>query len=248
MSAATSFDLSGTGIDAGPRPVWIPRWRGDKSPRLVSPRYLLRAHRNEELKAVVTHNGEPIVANGEVLTVELVPPWRRYAIGPAVDGRAELLDQRTFEREEELNYLEYFTLRGERPDDSSKRYIPNVKTFVSWKIDTMRAGFECPLGTYIGPQAVKEGEKQYDAVNDKLVSKQVDETIERMRAEIADRDERMARLEAMIEKMSGVKVAEKSAPPLRVSAKCGKEIDPRYMSQHIRMCKKGCREEHIAEA
>lgn len=239
MAAATMIpDLSGTGIQAELRPVWI-QGASKKQNHLVHPMYLARAHTAPEMAAVVTQNGDAIVQGGETLTVGLVPPWRRYAIGPVVNGRAELFPQPEFERLEERIYLDTFRFLGASPDDHAKRPIPNVRTFVSWKIDPMNAGRICPLGTYTAPQKAIIAPVAYDALNDRMVDRQSNAALEAAEAALAEKDARLTALEAKMAKLTGTKTAAKVAPA-RATAKCGKDIDARYMSRHVQMCKKGC--------
>lgn len=240
-------DLQGTGLDAGPRPVWIKKHESDKAPHLVHPRYLMRAHTREELAAVVTQNGVPIEQNGETLTIGIVPAWCRYAIGPVVGGKAELLSQDDFTREHEIVYMASFQLLGQRPDDKDKRYIPNVRAFVSVKADPFRPGRTCPLGTHLAKESPKEGKLVYDATRDAFTDRKANEVEERLRAELTEKTARLDALEAKVNQLVGREVeapraAVKAAAPDKVTAKCGKEVDPRYIKQHARMCKKGCRD------
>lgn len=239
MAASQMPDLSGTGIQAELRPVWI-QGASKKQNHLVHPLYLANAHTKDEMDAVVVEDGRPVVQGGETLTVGLVPPWRRYAIKRADGGRAELLPQPDFERLEERVYLDTFRFLGASPDDHSKRPVPNVRTFVSWKIDPMNAGRICPLGTYTKPQTAIIPEKAYDAVNDRMVDRQSNAALEAAEKALAEKDARLTALEAQMAKLTGTKV---SAPKSeRTTAKCGKEVDPKYLKQHARFCKKGCQD------
>lgn len=241
MSAQLIPDLGGdgTGLDAGPRPVWI-QGASKKAFHFVDPRYLARAHTAAEMSAVVTFHGEPITQGGETLTVGLVPPWRRYAVGPVVDGKAELLSQDDFAREDRAVYENSFRYRGERVDDPDKRFIPSVRTFVMVKRDHMNPGRICPLGTHIGPQEVVKGAKAYDPANDRMVDRQVNEAEERLRSEIESKDARLAALEAQVQALVGKKPAPAEDEPEMVMARCGREVKKMYLSQHVNKCKKGC--------
>ena len=239
MSAALIPDLQGTGLDAGPAPVWIKS--NAKTFHLVHPEYLRSPHTAAEMSAVVTQNGEPIVMGGETQTVGGVPPWRRFAIQHAVNGKAEILSQDDFVRAERRIFEDSFRLRGEKLEsDPDKRYIPNVRAFVSVKLDVMQPGRICPLGTHLEKQAVKQGPQAYDASNDRFIDRQVNEAEERMKAEIAAKDERLEALEAVVAKLAGQTPTPKPAPAALVTAKCGKEVNAKYLKNHERFCKKGC--------
>jgi hypothetical protein len=240
--SASAPDLAGTGLDLDIRPVWI-EGASSKQKFLVHPNYLRNAHTKADMSAVVTFHGEPIAQSGETLTVGLVPPWRRFAVGPVQDGKAEVLPQQEFERLDEFLYMESFRLRGERPDDHSKRFVPNVVNFVKVKIDPMQKGRICPLGTHTTPQKAIVTDKAYDSKLDRMVDRQSDEAAERHRAELAEKDERLSKLEATVNALVGKTVKPANLEAARVTAKCGKTVDPKYLKNHERFCKKGCQPE-----
>jgi hypothetical protein len=267
MAAALIPDLQGTGLDTGPQPVWIKT--SAKVSVLVHPSYLMRAHTKEDLTAVVTQFGVPIVQSGETLTVGLVPPWHRFAVGPVIDGKAEILSQDDFVREDERNYVDTFRFKGERIDDKDKRYIPNVRAFVSQKIDTRASGGYprlCPLGTHMLAEKPKAGAVVYDPAKDTVTPRQVDEVRQAFAAENAEKDRRLAELEAKVNELVGRKVdpaaanagtltdvrtvfdnfktvRDKPAKP-QATSKCGAWTgDATRLNSHVRFCKKGCKPE-----
>jgi hypothetical protein len=243
--SAVAPDLAGTGLDLDIRPVWI-EGASPKQRFLVHPNYLRNAHTKADMSAVVTFHGEPISQMGETLTIGLIPPWRRFAVGPVIDGKAEVLTQQEFERMDEFLYLESFRLRGERPDDHSKRFVPNVVNFVKVKLDPMQKGRICPLGTNTVPQKPIIAEKAYDAALDRMVDRATDETTERMRAELAEKDARLAKLEATVNALVGkaepAKKAKAAKPAAEtVTSQCGEWTGkPGHLRLHVKHCKKGC--------
>lgn len=130
-----------------------------------------REHPESAFSAVVTKNGEPISVHGDTLTVGKCPPEYRWAIGPAEDGKAEVLDQRTFEELHRLWYEETYLAKGAKDaGDPNLRPIPRSERFVSWKVDPVDESKLVPLGT--GMQAPRpEGEPKlvYVQSGDKLV-------------------------------------------------------------------------------
>ena len=237
-------DLGGTGLDMGPAPRWIKS--NAKTFHLVHPEYLRSPHTASEMSAVVTQNGEPLVMAGETQTVGGVPVWRRYALAHAVNGKAEMLSQDDFVRLERRVFEDSFLLRGEKLEaDADKRYIPNVRTFVSVKLDVMQPGRICPLGTHLEKQAVKQGVQAYDATSDSFVDRQVNEAEMRLKEEIAAKDARLEALEATVAKLAGQKPAAKAKHEM-TKAKCGAEVKAAYLKAHERFCKKGCSDAVVA--
>jgi hypothetical protein len=245
MSAAQVIpDLGGTGLDADVKPVWVTE--GPKRVHLVHPEYLKRAHTAADLAAVVTQNGEPIVQSGETLTVGLVPPWRRYAIGPVLDGKAEVLAQHVFEAEHRRVYEDSFRFRGERLDDPDKRYVPAVREFVSWKKDVRNEGRLCPLGTHMEKQEPKRGAVAYDPAKDEFTDPRVDAVRQTMEAQLAEERRRREELEAKVNALVGRAPAKPPKPKREremVTAPCGKEVAAPYLKAHKQFCKSGCRPE-----
>lgn len=212
MSAAPlAPDLQGTGLDTGPAPVWIVEDRETfkKRVHLVHPDYLRRAHTAADLSAIVTQDGEPITQAGETLTIGLVPPWRRYAIGPVVGGRAELLRQDEFERENAKVYIDSFRFRRERPDDEKLRAVPNVREFVSWKIDLQNPGRICPLGTHMEKQEPIRGAQAYDPARDEFSTAQTAAVRADLEEQLAEERRKREELEAKVNALAGVTAAPK---------------------------------------
>lgn len=244
MSAEMIPDLEGTGLETGPKPVWIQE--GPKRVHLVHPDYLKRAHTASDMNAVVTFGGQPIRANGEVLTIGMMLPWRRYAVGPVVNGEAEVLPQHDFEREHEKVYIDSFRFRGERVDDPKVRPIPSVREFVAWKKDPRFPGRICPLGTYTEKQEPIKGAQAYDPLKDEMYDKRAADVQSAIDAQLAEKDKQLAALEAKVNLLAGM-VQDKPSKPKKeveqVTAPCGTWTGAaNRLHAHQRFCRSGCKE------
>lgn len=190
---------------------------------------------NANLDAVVTYQGLAIQQGGETLTIGLVPPERRWAIGEAKDGRAEVLPQHVFENDHLTWWTQEFIAKGDTPDDHTRRYIPHVREFVSHKVDPANTSRLVPLGTDFSPGEPKRPEKYYRQSSDSMVDAEVWDR------ENHEQEEKISRLEALVEKLLAEKDAAPEvavAPPpepTKTAAPCGKEVQ--RVGPHMRWCK-----------
>lgn len=229
--AVATSELDGTGIEEAPRHRLIDaRQKGQHSFwAFVHADYVRRAHKGPDLEAVVTRNGEPITCNGETLTVGMCPPERRFGIGPASGGTAEVLLQHEFEREHEKVYMAGFALRNAPAPDPNLRHKPNVYDFVSVKEDPADKSSLIPLGMGVLPPVQRT--EQYSQENDTFVP-------------IApQRDERDERIEALERKLAAaVGESVDKSPELeeedkeQETAPCGALVAKGYVSRHTSRC------------
>ena len=203
----------------------------------VTAEYMGRAHKNTDLNAEVHYRGEPIEQNDERLLVGMVPIERRWCIGPAENGVAELMDERDFHGEYQTWYDHSYAFHGQSPDDASKAHIPHPKAWVSMKVNPSNPRKLLPLGMH--PPGVKpkfdpkrDGTHTYDPELDDFVSaKPVRD----------ERDERIAELERQLAAIQAKEGAE-AAAAVEDTAKCGKKVRPGYVNQHEAKCGT-CKEE-----
>jgi hypothetical protein len=147
-----------------PDPVWV-----QGTDYLIPSFYDGRWH-NAHFDAVVTVNGQPIERNGEIMTVGMVPPWRRYALDPA---SAEALPQHEFERAKTNADQEYVLTKSGGKSNLAfpeKEPLPNVLEFLSWKRHPLEAEKLIPLGVSHERQQIRKGNHFYDPIQQKLVS------------------------------------------------------------------------------
>lgn len=191
--------------------------------------YVRRAHKGEDLEAVVTRDGTPIECNGETLTVGMCPPERRFGIGPAINGMAEILPQHEFDREHERVYMAAFALRNAPAYEPKLRAIPNVYEFVAVKEDPYDRTAFLPLG--MGVIAPVTPTEHYSAEDDKFVP---------FVPERDGRDDLIEELQAALEKVTvptSTQAVEQSpeAKP-QEEAPCGMMVAKGYISRHKRTC------------
>jgi hypothetical protein len=229
-SDLASEQLSGTGISTTPAYVNIQERQG----AFITGEYVDRAHRNEELNAVVKHDGKPISANGEILLVGMVPPERRYAIGKVQDGEAELLEQREFEDLHEQAYRMAYMIKRQPPDNSSLRFIPRAENFVSCKVDPNDSSRIVPLGTGVA----SHGERTH------LWDQQKDKMVPIAEVEQNSADDEISRIEARLAELRGEskereilsKPADEPSETEMKLAHCGKAVKKNYVNQHVAKC------------
>lgn len=218
--------------------------RGD----YIHAEYISRAHRGNDLLAVVTMGGRPVEARGEVQRVGNVPPERRYAIGPVENGRAELLSQLEFEREHAQHYVDaYAQVKDARLDKVELRHIPNVKEYVSVKVHPNDPKRLLPLG--MAPEGAGPPSAPPDTFWSETLGREVSAAeVVAMKNAPDPRDAKMRELEATIAALQA-KMAEpdpveakaefkpaKPAKPL-LSAPCGKQMVT-GLPMHLKHCKK----------
>ena len=206
----------------------------------VFPSYRARMAQHSDENAVVTSGGKPIVENGETLLLGMVPLERRYAIGPVVGGRAEVIDQHSFEQESEKNYVAEYNAKGQAPDKTALRFIPNVVRFVSWKIDPTdprritHLGFS--PGQKLGADIVSQSAEEIESLRAQKDEQAL--ALDEMKRKLDELSQLMASKPAEV---PGVVVAHEKAMQ---TAPCGKEIKQGFLKQHARFCKKPeCRPE-----
>jgi hypothetical protein len=167
MMSAAPIDLpvnAPSDVQRRPDPVWV-----QGTEYLVPSFYDGRWH-NAHFDAVVTVNGLPIERNGEVMTVGMVPPWRRYALDP---GSAEALPQGDFERAKTNADQEYVLTKSGGKSNLAfpeKEPFPNVLEFLSWKRHPLEPEKLIPLGVSHERQQIRKGNHFYDPMQQKLVA------------------------------------------------------------------------------
>jgi hypothetical protein len=145
-------------------PVWV-----QGTEYLVPSFYDGRWH-NQHFDAVVTVGGRPVERNGEVMTVGMVPPWRRYALDP---GSAEALPQDVFARAKRSADEEYVLERSGGKSNLAfpeQEPIPSVLEFLSWKRHPLEPEKVIPLGVSHERQQIRRGNHFYDPISKQLVS------------------------------------------------------------------------------
>lgn len=212
----------------------------------IIPRFYQASQHDGQLDAKVAYDGMPIVMGGETLTLGLVPPERRWAIGPAQDGWAHCLDQKQFDelcilwKQQEIS----FKSQGKEVlDFPHLEPRPNVRDFVAWKVHATDPTKLIRLGMPHQRQVVRQGTHVYDPETDTQMTR--DEWAAREKAKMAKPSadaERIAALEAKIAELTGgasVKALE-IKPAAKVAHKelapCGKEVQ--RLDAHMRFCKK----------
>lgn len=217
----------------------------------IIPRFYQASLHEGKYDAKVTYDGMPIVIGGETLTIGLVPPERRWAIGEVEDGWAKCIDQRTFDelcllwKQQEVS----FKSQGKEVlDFPHLEPRPNVRDFVSWKVHKTDPTRLIRLGMPHERQVVRQGTHVYDPETDAQMTRE--EWAAREKAKMAKPSadaERIAALEAMVERLTGgalMAAPSGPAPAVKVvnkeTAPCGKEVQ--RLDAHMRFCKKpGCR-------
>lgn len=233
MSAASNIP-EGFGFE--PRAVFI------SSRNTVIPSFYVAAH-HPRADAVVTSGGIPIEAGGERLTIGLVPPEYRFAVGPDVEGRCELYPQDKFANDHGLWWAEQIRLKKGPVESLHLRPIPHVRAFVSWKVDPADPSRLVPLGVPFEGQEKREADKLYSPSKDRFFTRdeleaetkaaagvdaavlaELVKTVQEMKAENqALRD----RLELATEQIPGDAV---------LAAPCGKEVKKGGVAVHVTNC------------
>jgi hypothetical protein len=240
LSAAT-FQSEASGLDFLPqKSIATPRGT------YVHADYIARAHRGNELKAIVTYQGKPVEDRGQVLRVGMVPPERRYAIGPALEGRAELLGQLDFERAHEESYVkDYEQVKDGKLDDVSRRHIPNVRAFVSVTVHPQDQRRLLPLGQPVEGGAPPEAPDTFwsNTLNREVTQAEA----VKMSAGPDPRDAAITELTLALDKLQQQIATMQADPgpqpaPARpkkalLAAPCGKQMTT-GLPMHIKHCKK----------
>lgn len=237
--AAASFDSPTEGLDFVQTPH-VQTVRGD----YVHSAYIARAHRGADLSAVVTQNGVPIQERGQVLKVGMIPPERRYAVGPVVDGRAEVLPRLDFEAEHLQHYVDaYAQTKGAKLDNPALRHIPAVRAFVAVTVHPSDARRLLPLGQPVegGPPPAPPETFWSDTLGREVTQAEV-VALGQNRSDPRDAELKLlnAKLEALTAKLDAVAAPEpKAAKPAKAlkTAPCGKQMAT-GMPMHAKHCKK----------
>lgn len=221
--------LSGIGVDDSPKPVLIHE-RKTFLTASYNARLMRGEHSRADMDAVVTYNGEPITAGGEVLRLGMIPAERRYAVGPVSGGRAEVLDQRDFQDAHLDAYLTLFSIVKQPPDDPNLRHIPSVVDFVSCKLDSHDPKKIVPLGS--GMAAKGERTTYWSEAKQEVVD--VADVRDEQQERIRELEERLAKLGGTDEAPAAAPVAEEASME---AAPCGKLVKRGFVNQHVRFCK-----------
>jgi len=211
---------------------------------LITAAYVSRVqggdHIEEQLGAVVTQDGIPIEQGGETLTLGLCPMENRYAIGPVIDGKAEVLEQRDFEVLHANAFLEFFAVAKHEPHNPNLRYVPKVRDFVAMKEDARNPKRIVPLGTgfIASDPPIRPVEFWSEAKQRTVSAAEVDAEEDPRDAELR---EMRVLLEELRDRQAGAPptpavVAVAEAKPKEI-APCNKEITAGFLSQHQRFCK-----------
>jgi hypothetical protein len=225
----------------------------------IIPRFYDASLHEGQYSAVVVYDGVPIAQAGEVLTIGLVPPERRWAIGPVTDGYASCIDQKHFDelcilwKQEEIQ----FKSQGKEVlDFPLLEARPNVRNFVAWKIHKTDPSRLIPLGMPSERQVVRQGTHVYDPETDSQMTRE--EWAARQQAKLGAKVDASAAQEARIAELEAKLVAltatvPPSAPPApepasvqakarlapeMESAPCGKSVQKGRVKPHMRFCKK----------
>lgn len=195
-------------IEAAQKGVWTPAG-------FVPAFYRANPHSEAELGATVTSCGMPIHANKEVLTLAMVPPPFRWAIGPAKDGAAEVIEQHVFEEKLKMKIREEYASRGVAyEDDVDKEPRPRVERYVAKKWDT-NLGKVVPLGSNLDLNpAPEEPEKLYSASADRFMTREELEAEEKAEARRRhDLEGENERLRAQLAELRGEDTPEPGGEP-----------------------------------
>jgi hypothetical protein len=244
MSAATNVPAE---MRQEIKPHYIP-----ERDSIIPPFYNASEH-DANLDATVVYEGMPIAQGGEVLTIRMVPPERRWAIGPVQDGLAKTIDQKQFDelcilwKQKEIQFK---SDGKEVLDFPHLEPRPNVRDFVSWKVHKTDPSRLIRLGMPSERQVVRQGTHVYDPKTDTMMTRE--EWANREKAEMGQKAgaeqstaARIAELEAKIAALTSAPVsAEAPASPhakVRLAAKteaapCGKQVQ--RLDAHVRFCKK----------
>lgn len=238
--AAASFDSPTEGLDFV-QTQHVQTVRGD----YVHSAYIARAHRGADLSAVVTQNGVPIQERGQVLKVGMIPPERRYAVGPVVDGRAEVLPRLDFEAEHLQHYVDaYAQTKGAKLDNPALRHIPAVRHFVSVTVHPSDARRLLPLGQPVegGPPPAPPETFWSDTLGREVTQAEVvalkngpdprDAAIRDLQAKLEAATAKLDAAPALLQKSDKVKPAKALN-----TAPCGKQM-AQGMPMHMKHCKK----------
>lgn len=122
-----------------------------------------------DIMAVVTENHMPIAVNGEVLTLSMIPPERRFAVGPVQDGSAELLGREAFESAYRLYLEEDLRVKGGRPTFPALWPVPTARDFVSWKVMPHDPSRLVALGIPFVRETPRPTAQKYDPRLDRVI-------------------------------------------------------------------------------
>lgn len=197
----------------------------------VFPAYRRRMSEHADESAVVTAGGKPIVRNGETLLLGMVPLERRYAIGPVINGKAEVLHQNDFAVEQEKVYVAEYALRGQAPDNVRLRYVPNVVDFVAMKVDPQNDARLTHLGYRPDLAPGKEPEPT------EIETLRTKNDIQEM--QLIEMQKKLDELAALMQEKMGAKtIDDESATHAKDTAPCGRNVTAGYVNQHIERCQK----------
>ena len=139
---------------------------------LIPSFYKQNQHKASDADSVVTKDGVPIMDNGETLTISLCAPEKRYAIGPAEKGFAEVVPQHVFSDMHYKAYMEFYRIRRAKdPGIPEARHIPTVEQFVRWKIDPANDRKIIPLGQGLPPKPTEEPTQLYSPTQDRMIDR-----------------------------------------------------------------------------
>jgi len=178
-------------MTAGPKPIAIPQRQ-----TVITSKYNASIH--EDLSARVQECGNDIESNDEKLTIRLLPPERRFAVGPCVNGVAQLIPQKDFEEVHETWWKEQFIVLGASPPQASLRPIPNIKDFIQVKLNPYDSTKIIPLGQSADGTELdisvetKKPDAYYDSGSDKMIDRKIVED---------SKDTEIAELKAQLESL-----------------------------------------------
>jgi hypothetical protein len=219
----------------------------------IIPRFYNASMHDAHLDAKVVYDGMPIVQGGETLTIGLVPPERRWAIGEVQDGWAACINQQKFDelcklwKQQEIQFKSQGTEVLDFPDLEPR---PNVRDFVAWKVHKTDPSRLIRLGMPHERQVVRQGTHVYDPETDTQMTR--DEWAAREKARLGGKatdaqatNARIAELEAKLAALTATPEAPiltvtslKKAAVETEAAPCGKQVQKNRVGAHKRFCKK----------
>jgi hypothetical protein len=216
----------------------------------IIPRFYNASMHDAHLDAKVVYDGMPIVQGGETLTIGLVPPERRWAIGEVQDGWAACINQQKFDelcklwKQQEIQFKSQGTEVLDFPDLEPR---PNVRDFVAWKVHKTDPSRLIRLGMPHERQVVRQGTHVYDPETDTQMTR--DEWAAREKDRLGGKandaramEARIAELEARLAQAgsaSPVVLALVDSPAETFPTRCGRGAKSKAgAAAHERACKK----------